>query len=232
MACRSNHRYVGMCRSLDHADTGVPMKTGFSTKPELNAVNREKRIEPQQRCRAHRLALCTTLLPMLMVIFGCGGDTDSASTRDPITARPAPINQQTDNSIQKTSDGTGVKSAPDSSRDSTNAPPAAPEDTANLVSETSGWKVLFRASDPNLWNTSSDGESSFSVTLDNFADETRYDGSECGAWIHAKPPSLLWPERIYSKLRNSTMEFSGTEQANALRVPARLIASSASTARH
>lgn len=172
MARRSNHRYVGMCKSLDHADTGAPMKTEFSTNPELNAVNREKRIELQQPCRAHLLARCAMLLTMLMI--GCGDDTESASTSDPVAVRPNPTKQLAHNSVHETPDRASVKPAPDSSSDSTNAPPSVPQDTVSLESETSGWKVLFRASDPNFWNTSSDDESKFSVTLDNFADEIRW----------------------------------------------------------
>ena len=140
------------------------MKTRFSTKPGLNAGNREKRIKPQRAYLAHLIAFCVTVLPM--ILLGCGGGAETETVSEPVAARPNPTAPPTENSVPETSVRTNAESIPGS--------PTAPKDTANLTPETSGWKVLFRASNPALWNTSSDDESDFSVTLDDFADEIHW----------------------------------------------------------
>lgn len=148
------------------------MKTEFFKKPALNADNQEHRIKPQRSVHSRLITFCVIALAMNLI--GCGGNSAPETASKPIAAQPKPTDHSTEPSARAALVSTSVNPASDSSSNTKTDRPSAPEDSASSISDDSGWKVLFRANDPALWNTASNDENAFSMALDDFADEIRW----------------------------------------------------------
>jgi len=142
------------------------MATELSPKPDLKADGLNSRI-------AVKRALLTRLIAFFAIAFavsltGCGSDESVVDTAAaPTTAEPeTPI---TDTEASENTAPTPVIHSEVTTDPSPESDASASPDDGNH-----GWTILFRASDPNLWNSDSDNEGAFSIALDDSAVDFRW----------------------------------------------------------
>jgi hypothetical protein len=132
--------------------------TCFATKTKPTASDRAGRLDLGWTFEFRLIVLCAATFAINLVGCGSGGDAETGTTSKPTAVLPDPAAPSTPNPAPDTDTGL----------------PTEPEDSASSKSDGIEWTVLFRASDPGLWNKASDDENAFSIPLDDFDQEIRW----------------------------------------------------------
>jgi hypothetical protein len=148
--------------------------TCFATKTKPTASDRAGRLDLGWTFEFRLIVLCAATFAINLVGCGSGGDAETGTTSKPTAVLPDPAAPSTENSVRKEPVTTNVSSTPNPAPGTDTGLPTEPEDSASSKSDGIEWTVLFRASDPGLWNKASDDENAFSIPLDDFDQEIRW----------------------------------------------------------
>jgi len=148
--------------------------TRVATKSELNAADRARQVDMKRTFRIRQIAFCVTILAASLIGCGSGGDAKKKVASKPTVARHVPSAPATDPAVSEAQVATNANATSDPPGNMIASSSAEVEHFASSFTSRSGWKVVFRAMNPNLWNNSSDDENGYAIPLDDLDEEIRW----------------------------------------------------------